>query len=128
MFINVSFSLNGEALLMATDEPDALAPRPGNTAFVSTGGPTNIAPQLPGLEDNEEFSCDFGTCPQTFRRKKDLERHQNSLHGPRARCPMDGCNQWFWEGRSDILNTHLRKHHGMIPDTLKSELSDGEGL
>lgn len=56
------------------------------------------------------FSCNEGSCSIAFSIKRDLQRHQASVHEKRCLfCPH--CQRTINGNRKDNLKRHIRKHH-----------------
>lgn len=61
----------------------------------------------------DRYSCNFKDCQTTCSRLADLERHQQTVHGPGVKhyhCAVPGCNAQ--NRRLDHMREHCRKVHG----------------
>lgn len=64
------------------------------------------------------FYCRVIGCDTSFTLKKDLERHEKTIHeGGKWYCTYPECRRKpaSYGGREDNLKRHIRKQHGVDP-------------
>jgi len=76
-----------------------------------TSMPQNPPRLSPHPRLSRSFPCTLSGCKGRFSRRRDVRRHENTVHGAEKKhCGYNGC-KFRGTVRLDVLRKHLRNHH-----------------
>ena len=79
--------------------------------FSLTSMPQNPPRLSPHPRSSRSFPCTLSACKGRFSRRRDVRRHENTVHGAEKKhCGYNGC-KFRGTVRLDVLRKHLRNHH-----------------